>query len=412
MAECETCGATDELVHTCNHCSGRFCPKHTLPENHNCPALRTDNLESGAYESDEDNSEVGPETGSRGSPRIVDEKPDFKTSPDVAIDGSVSRSSNTSKTDDPPQSTTGPSGFRRVKRAFTGGFVSQQYRGTCPHCGNYVSERGNTGAAGILECPNCDWRAGYPVLRHLTHRIHWRLWKRRTLKSVKFALVLISLFGLVAVFGTGIAPVDAAADGVINATGLSQDADRAGAAVAGFANRTEQSDASKAAEPDSSDGGGSINETRVEILIHEYINQERNEAGLPSLVYNDELNSIADNHSEDMATRSYFSHENPFGNGVSDRYAEAGYECRVSTSGNSYATGGENIAQTWVFKRIDTGQGTQYFTSERELARGVVNQWMNSSSHRQNLLQDYWESEGIGIAITQTGKVYATQNFC
>ena len=37
---------------------------------------------------------------------------------------------------------------------------------------------------------------------------------------------------------------------------------------------------------------------------------------------------------------------------------------------------------------------------------------MNSSGHRSNILADAWRNEGIGIYVTDEGKVYATQNFC
>lgn len=50
------------------------------------------------------------------------------------------------------------------------------------------------------------------------------------------------------------------------------------------------------------------------------------------------------------------------------------------------------------------------------LATGIVDSWMNSTGHRENILRPYWNGEGIGIEIVETGdgmtKVWATQNFC
>ena len=37
---------------------------------------------------------------------------------------------------------------------------------------------------------------------------------------------------------------------------------------------------------------------------------------------------------------------------------------------------------------------------------------MNSDGHRENVLASRWNSEGIGIYVTDENKVYATQNFC
>ncbi len=47
-----------------------------------------------------------------------------------------------------------------------------------------------------------------------------------------------------------------------------------------------------------------------------------------------------------------------------------------------------------------------------ELAELVVDGWMDSSGHRENILKDSYDLEGIGVAIDSTEQVYITQNFC
>ncbi len=113
-----------------------------------------------------------------------------------------------------------------------------------------------------------------------------------------------------------------------------------------------------------------------------------------------------------MATRGYFSHASPEGENFADRYERSGYTCRAPTGDGSYLTGGENIAQTWYDTAVTTDGGTVRHTTERELARGIVNQWMNSQGHRENVLTPAWRNDGIGIYVAEKGKVYATQNFC
>ncbi len=39
MAECDFCGAEVTMPYTCGYCGGSFCPKHRLPENHDCSGL-------------------------------------------------------------------------------------------------------------------------------------------------------------------------------------------------------------------------------------------------------------------------------------------------------------------------------------------------------------------------------------
>src|SRR5512147_354693 len=51
----------------------------------------------------------------------------------------------------------------------------------------------------------------------------------------------------------------------------------------------------------------------LEQRIHTLINRERKAHGLSALGWDDRLSRIARNHSKDMASRSYFSHESPEG---------------------------------------------------------------------------------------------------
>ncbi|MHC3382084.1 CAP domain-containing protein [Haloarcula sp. H-GB5] len=212
---------------------------------------------------------------------------------------------------------------------------------------------------------------GLPVLRYFTH---FPIRFVRDIGFVKIAVVLIAVAGVLSFAG--------------------------GAAV-------QLPD-----QPIVFDDSSGINATAVEYHIHEEINERRAERGLSQLEFDAQLQQIARGHSKDMANRSYFSHEDPAGDNFADRYTEAGYDCRVATSGNSYATGAENIAYTWYDRRVEMQGEKRYYSNSSDVAKGVVNWWMNSTNHRKNILKPYWKSEGVGIKITDSEKVYATQNFC
>ena len=50
---------------------------------------------------------------------------------------------------------------------------------------------------------------------------------------------------------------------------------------------------------------------------------------------------------------------------------------------------------------------------EEAIATQFVDMWMNSDGHRQNILTERWNNEGIGVYYdSEDGEVYATQNFC
>jgi uncharacterized protein YkwD len=146
-----------------------------------------------------------------------------------------------------------------------------------------------------------------------------------------------------------------------------------------------------------------INQSKLAISIHSEVNDRRRQHGREPLEYRSSLEAVATAHSEDMVGRGYFAHTDPDGETVEDRYENAGVDCRA---------GGENIAKSYYKTRIEGGK---YYDSEGELAKGVVDQWMDSDGHRENILRTQFSQEGIGVAITDEDgntAVYVTQNFC
>ncbi|GAB4482200.1 MAG: hypothetical protein OHK006_00020 [Thermodesulfovibrionales bacterium] len=152
---------------------------------------------------------------------------------------------------------------------------------------------------------------------------------------------------------------------------------------------------------------------RLAETIHGLVNKERGRKGQRPLVWDEWLFTIAANYSRDMAERRFFSHADPDGRTFTDRYRDDGYECKVK-QGNVTSLGGENIAQTGLYRSAVTRGGkTSYnWLAEEEIAAAVVKLWMNSKGHRQNILTPYFRKQGIGVFITPDRKVYVTQNFC
>ena len=119
------------------------------------------------------------------------------------------------------------------------------------------------------------------------------------------------------------------------------------------------------------------------------VNYERSQVGLPPLQWDDDLADAARSHSVDMYQRNYFGHG-------SQAYTDANYSddrVRHLGLGSAYI----NIAE-------NCGKGQ--YTAAR-----VVQGWMNSPGHRQNILASYWVFEGIGVGISPDGKIYITQDF-
>jgi uncharacterized protein YkwD len=158
-----------------------------------------------------------------------------------------------------------------------------------------------------------------------------------------------------------------------------------------------------------------VEAAQVEARVAELVNAERARAGLPLLSSDPRLAEIARRHSQDMAARRFFDHVSPDGKDPERRGLDAGYPCRKNHG--TYVTHGlgENIFQSSVFSSVTFGTAgarTYQWMSADEIARQVVDGWMGSEGHRENVLKRGFDRQGIGVAITSGGKVFVTQNLC
>jgi uncharacterized protein YkwD len=154
---------------------------------------------------------------------------------------------------------------------------------------------------------------------------------------------------------------------------------------------------------------------QIEYLVHELTNQERLNHGLSQLEFDSEIAQVARGHSSDMAEREYFAHETPEGLTPTDRAEQKGYSCQKMVGLLIYSGLAENIFQGHLFDSYYTinGEITSYeWNTEEEIAKITVDGWMNSPGHRENILTEIFDREGIGVKITEDHKVYVTQNFC
>jgi len=123
-------------------------------------------------------------------------------------------------------------------------------------------------------------------------------------------------------------------------------------------------------------------DTPMPALVHQYdpyettllvlINIERENAGLEPFVLSRKLSMSASKHSADMAANNYFSHTNLAGVSFSERIMQTGF---------TFSAAGENLY---------AGNGP-YNSPEN-----AVTSWMNSPSHRANILNPNFTHIGLG----------------
>ena len=169
-------------------------------------------------------------------------------------------------------------------------------------------------------------------------------------------------------------------------------------------------DPTPTASPSSLVSGAAKWITTLELAVHQLVNFERQKNSLSILSQDAELADIARAHSEDMALNDYFEHENLAGQTPTDRGDSVGYTC-FKDFGSFYTEGiGENIFQGWMYSSFNS-RDRNYITLE-DLVFQIVDGWMNSPGHMENILTETYDREGIGIGIGAEESVWITQNFC
>jgi len=144
-----------------------------------------------------------------------------------------------------------------------------------------------------------------------------------------------------------------------------------------------------------------LDEDRVEDEVRNQVNEIRSDSSLIVLEHDEDLYQQSEAHTERMAANDR----------LANQIGESTVDDRLGSAGCAY--GSENVAQSWEFEEIDIPDGETISTnSEEELAAALVESWMTSDGHRENILTNDWRHTAVSVEIRDDGKVYATQMFC
>ncbi len=152
----------------------------------------------------------------------------------------------------------------------------------------------------------------------------------------------------------------------------------------------------------------SVNATKMEMLVHNLINEERTKEGLERLQWNQEIAAVAREHSEYLANieqnhgftqEIYISHTGKDGKQ---------HDHRIEKNEVYYINGsGENVAGISAVEKYYPNNNTpSAYINKTQIAQRAVTGWMNSPGHRKNILTETFEETGIGIATDPTGTNY------
>ncbi len=118
-----------------------------------------------------------------------------------------------------------------------------------------------------------------------------------------------------------------------------------------------------------------------EAELLERVNAVRTQHKLIELAPSQELARVARAHAEDMARRGYLSHVNPEGEDPLQRAQGAGV--------SGFRLFAENIGATTV---------------SGDRVRTIVEEWMRSRDHRENLLNPAFNTSGVGVVESGSGQ--------
>ena len=115
--------------------------------------------------------------------------------------------------------------------------------------------------------------------------------------------------------------------------------------------------------------------------VYDQTNHERQLAGLPPLHFNPVLSQSATAKARDMFANDYWAHNSPQGKTPWDFFKSAGYR---------YSVAGENLAKDFY----DTDS--------------MMKAWMNSPTHKANIINKQYQEIGIGVVNGILGGVKTT----
>ncbi len=118
----------------------------------------------------------------------------------------------------------------------------------------------------------------------------------------------------------------------------------------------------------------------VEKGVYKLTNDIRRKNALPVLTNERVLCDIAREHCEDMLMRKFFSHVNPDGKSPHERIIRGYPYPLLATGENIWGASGSEPLETELLARI------------------IVDTWMSSPGHRQNILNPDFTDIGVGVA--------------
>jgi len=157
-----------------------------------------------------------------------------------------------------------------------------------------------------------------------------------------------------------------------------------------------------------------LNVENIESLIEKNVNNHRSSVTTLSTDTNRaaELDQLSKSHSKDMVQSRTLAHNVTSGDSEA-RYRSTGLyqECQFVGQG-SVINAKNNRLEAIARANLDEYRGETVEDSEQNIAEGIVQDWFNNTTYRERLRREGAEDLGVGVEISENGRVYATAAVC
>lgn len=400
MAECDACGKdSDRMLYTCNHCGKKVCSDCRLPENHFCGVRDRVDKDRKWRRGTVESSPV------EGEDARADCKMDDCSSvsePDSQFCASCLNKADREDSDSSQRN------FGETECAsLTCRNVAGHNREYCFDCRrDNANSSSSPGVSLTSTSSSTTARSGIARVRNVASTaLEYVLFPFFLLLGAVLTIVDASKSkpGLAVLLIVAVA----LAAGPLGLVSLHPDQ------IAGTVENVTEDEPVNDQQPTAGQTG-EWNHELIERYFIMFLNQERSSRGLQNVTERAVLAKMGESHSQNMIRYDYFDHVQPDGTTIEDRYRERGLlpECELPTKEGGYYAGAENLAKTHVNTNVIMDNGsTVYITSERELAKQLFVQWMNSKGHREAMLVYSADEAGLGLGF-ETDTVYASLELC
>jgi uncharacterized protein YkwD len=238
----------------------------------------------------------------------------------------------------------------------------------------------------------------------------------------KVALSILAIIILMSVTAGGIVGLQVGGDGTLDTIGADE-----GAAEPSTGDSEESSGGTAAATstpvPESTSTplptvtADEFNETRIEMLVQQLLNDRRQAEDIQDLRSHTPLDAMSQFHSGNMATQGYVS-QSADGFTTADRYNRFNLSsrCRIVDDTNTGVRDGRELEVVGKFVAgqayENSDEETVVDVDERAVATTIVDRWFANKEARKKLTLQNADEVGIGVVVQADGDTWVTADLC